>query len=176
MRILLIILTAILVKTNSNSLKDGAELFLKSYYSANAELKFEKFIIPHDVKRRVESSAGQKFYKEFVYLWRVYEKDELMSVAILDNVNGKSLPITFLTIFDINGNIITVEVLKYREPYGGQVTEKGWLKQFSNKNSGNNFDVGKDISTISGATISVNSVTKGIKKLTLLFHEIKKVL
>jgi len=34
------------------------------------------------------------------------------------------------------------------------------------------FVVGKDVSGISGATISVNSVTKGIKKLTLLLNEI----
>lgn len=177
MKIILSILIVIsYLFSGTSSLKDEAELFLKNFFANNAELRFVKFSVPPELKSKIEKSVGQRFYKEFVYLWKVYEGSELKSVAILDNVYGKSLPITFIVIFDIEGTIKTVEILKYREPYGGQVTERGWLKQFTNKNSGSNFEIGKEINTISGATISSNSVTKGIKKLTLLYEEIKNSL
>ena len=41
-------------------------------------------------------------------------------------------------------------------------------------NDSSSYKVGKDISGISGATLSVNSLTKGIHKLSILIHEIIK--
>ena len=103
------------------------------------------------------------------------ESDSLRAIGLMDNVLGKSLPITFLVTFDLEGTIITSSIVKYREPYGGGVSTSSWIKQFDGKNLNSSFDVGTDIQGISGATISVNSVSKGIKKLTILFNEIKKI-
>lgn len=162
---------------NSNrTLKDEAEEFLRSFYSNHCELRFEKFVIPADVKNRVEKSAGQRFHNDFVYVWKIFEGDKKISTAILDNVNGKSLPITFLVIIDNEGKVITSEIIKYRESYGGQVTEENWLKQFKGKDENSSFQIGKEINSISGATISVNSVTRGIKKIVLLYKEVKNIL
>ena len=60
------------------------------------------------------------------------------------------------------------EIVKYREPYGGQISNKKWLDQFNGKDNSSSYKIGDEISTISGATISVNSITKGIRKLTIL--------
>ena len=68
------------------------------------------------------------------------------------------------------------EIVKYREQYGGGVKSEDWNEQFEGKDDNSDFTVGKEISSISGATISVNSVTKGIKKLSLIFNELKKSL
>jgi len=91
----------------------------------------------------------------------------------LDNVIGKSMPITFFVLLDVEGNIISTNIIKYREPYGGSVSNENWNQQFTGKNSSSDFTVGKSVNGISGATISVNSVTKGIRKITLLYEEIK---
>jgi Na+-translocating ferredoxin:NAD+ oxidoreductase RnfG subunit len=88
-------------------------------------------------------------------------------------VLGKSLPITFLVIFDTDCKIINSSVIQYREPYGGAVKNKNWNAQFKNKDSSSSYEVGKEINGISGATISVHSVSKGIHKLALLLPEIK---
>ncbi|MBI1938563.1 MAG: FMN-binding protein [Ignavibacteriales bacterium] len=166
-----------LIFSNANrTLKDEAEEFLRSYYSNRYELRFEKFAIPADVKNKVEKSAGQRFHNDFVYVWKIFDGEKNISTAILDNVNGKSLPITFLVILDNDGKVITSEIIKYRESYGGQVTEENWLKQFKGRDENSSFQIGKEINSISGATISVNSVTRGIKKLVLLYKEVKNIL
>ena len=94
--------------------------------------------------------------------------------AILDNVKGKSLPITFLTVFDENSRVYDSSIIKYREAYGGEVGNKSWLNQFISYNDSSNYKVGSSISGISGATISVNSLTKGINKLSILVDYIIK--
>ena len=92
--------------------------------------------------------------------------------AVMDNVIGKSMPITFLSIFDSNGKILNSSIIKYREGYGGEVSGKKWLAQFDGMKSDSLYNYPRHISGISGATISVKSVTKGIAKLSLLAPEI----
>ena len=50
---------------------------------------------------------------------------------------------------------------------------KNWLAQFTHFNDTTDFKVGKNIDGISGATISVNSLSKGIQKMAVLFPFIK---
>jgi Na+-translocating ferredoxin:NAD+ oxidoreductase RnfG subunit len=63
-------------------------------------------------------------------------------------------------------------VLRYREPYGGAISSRSWLNQFTGKSASEGFKVEKDIDSVSGATISVNSVTRGVLKLTLVMEKI----
>ena len=65
-------------------------------------------------------------------------------------------------------------VIKYREAYGGEVGNSKWLYQFKSLSDTSNYKVGDKISAISGATISVNSMSKGFHKLSMLVHEIIK--
>jgi Na+-translocating ferredoxin:NAD+ oxidoreductase RnfG subunit len=121
------------------------------------------------MKKKVENQVKQKFYRDKLYYWTISKDDTTIAYAFLDNVIGKSMPITFLVILNINGNIINSKVIKYREAYGGEVGNIRWLKQFINRNKNSRYNVGKDINGISGATISVKSITKGIQKITTLF-------
>jgi Na+-translocating ferredoxin:NAD+ oxidoreductase RnfG subunit len=91
----------------------------------------------------------------------------------MDNVLGKSMPITFLVILNNEGSILATEVIKYREAYGGEVGNKNWLAQFTHFSDTSDFKLGKNIDGISGATISVNSLSKGIQKIATLFPLIK---
>ena len=68
---------------------------------------------------------------------------------------------------------IDANVIKYREAYGSEVANKVWLQQFFNLNNNSNYKIGKDIDGISGATISVKSMSKGIQKIAILYPLIK---
>jgi Na+-transporting NADH:ubiquinone oxidoreductase subunit NqrC len=61
-----------------------------------------------------------------------------------------------------------VEILEYRETYGGEVRRPDWRKQFKGKQLGEPFKLGNDIMNLSGATLSSRSVTDGVKRLLAL--------
>jgi Na+-translocating ferredoxin:NAD+ oxidoreductase RnfG subunit len=67
----------------------------------------------------------------------------------------------FLTAFDKQKNIKKVRVLEYTSDHGYQIANKGWLKQFERDSP---FEVGRNIDGISGATISVKSITKAVNE------------
>lgn len=143
-------------------------------FDPDTKIEIVKYSLNGIYITEIEKQAQQRFNADFVYIWKVIENDSLVAVALLDNVTGKSMPITFLTIFSTGGEIIYTRVIKYRESIGGEIENVQWLEQFIGKNITNEFKVGREIDAISGATISVNAITRGIKKLTLLFPFIQK--
>jgi Na+-translocating ferredoxin:NAD+ oxidoreductase RnfG subunit len=155
-----------------NEIQNTCEQIIKDYFGKNAVYSYVEFNISDNLRIEIEKKSGQKFFKNKVIVWYISGKDSVESIAILDNVYGKSLPITFLVFFDLNGNILKSEIVKYRESYGGGVVNESWLKQFNNRNCSSSFEVGSEIYAVSGATISSNSVTRGVKKLSYLAKEI----
>jgi Na+-translocating ferredoxin:NAD+ oxidoreductase RnfG subunit len=97
--------------------------------------------------------------------WKAQAGDKLIGLFVLDHVIGKHLYIDYAVALDTNGRVMRVEILQYRESYGGEVREPGWLAQFVGKTSGSALKVGSDIRNISGATLSSLHVTEGVKRV-----------
>lgn len=97
-------------------------------------------------------------------VFRIRRADSLLGFARVQNVTGKDQPITLLVAIDPAARLRDVDVLVYREPYGGEVAYESWRRQFRGKGAGDPLLVGRDIRGISGATISVNSVTEGVRR------------
>jgi Na+-translocating ferredoxin:NAD+ oxidoreductase RnfG subunit len=95
---------------------------------------------------------------------RISQGGSLRGFAEVRNVKGKDQPITYLVAIDSANALRDVDVLVYREPYGGEVAYEPWRKQFRGKTAAAPLQVGKDIKNISGATISSNSVTRGVRQ------------
>ena len=170
---ILIILTSVLA---ASDIKISCEEHLSNLYPVDTDFSMHILLLDKQVKKKVENKVKQKFYRDKLYYWNITKGDSTMAYAFLDNVIGKSMPITFLVILNINGNIINTNVIKYREAYGGEVGNKGWLRQFLNRDNNSSYNIGKDINGISGATISVKSMSKGIQKITTLYPLIQNQL
>ena len=98
-------------------------------------------------------------------IWRAESGGHVAGFFIFDRVIGKHLYIDYTVAFDTTGRVTKVDILQYRESYGGEVRQAGWLAQFVGKTSGSALRVGSDIRNISGATLSSLHLTEGIKRL-----------
>ncbi len=164
---LLILLIAINT-ISAKGFKQTAEKFLEEKFGNDAKIKFTLFQIPKEKKVEAENSVHQKFFRDKIYSWEIVKNDKIIARAFVDNVFGRFQPITFLLVISKEGKILYFEILKYRSDHGGNVKEIWWRNQFIGKNVDSDFTVGKEIQAVSGATISVNSLTRGIKKLLLI--------
>lgn len=169
---ILLLLNFIVILTFANDIRNHTEESIEKLFGGDVEYEMIKFHIPADLKSSIENEVKQKFFADEIYIWKIKQGNNLKGYALLDNVYGKSMPITFLVIFDKELKIANSSIVKYREPYGGAVGNESWNAQFKGKNGNSNYNVGSDISAISGATISVHSVSKGVRKLALLLPKI----
>jgi len=157
----------------AQEIKERTEAIIAESFGKDVNFSFRKYTLRYNIKREIENTVKQKFFKDWLYVYKISVQDSAITFGFLDNVIGKSMPITFFVLLDAAGNIISTNIIQYREPYGGAVSNENWNEQFTGKNSDSDFAVGESVNSISGATISVNSVTKGIRKIVLLYEEIK---
>jgi len=106
-------------------------------------------------------------------IWRAESGGRLLGFFIFDRVIGKHLYIDYAVALDPGGRIRRVEILQYRESYGGEIRSPSWLAQFVGKTSGSALQVGSDIRNISGATLSSHHVTEGVKRIMAIVPRLR---
>jgi Na+-translocating ferredoxin:NAD+ oxidoreductase RnfG subunit len=78
----------------------------------------------------------------------------------------------YLVVFNSDAAIEKVAVLLYRENYGGEIASNRFLRQFEGKSNGINMEYNKEIDGISGATLSVRSISRALKNDSKMFYEL----
>jgi len=118
-----------------------------------------------DAAQKLAFPSANRFIENGGMTWKAQAGDKLLGLFVVDHVIGKHLYIDYAVALDPTGRVTRVEILQYRESYGGEVREPGWLAQFVGKTSGSPLKVGGDIRNISGATLSSLHVTEGVKRI-----------
>ena len=131
-----------------------------------AELeKIDLQLTPEQCKA-IEKRTGVKVRVPRVDAWRVKAGGWLF----IDEVIGKHETITYALGLDSDGSVKQVEVMAYRENYGGEIRRGEWLGQFARKDASAHLALDDDIKNISGATLSCRHVTEGVKRLLATYE------
>ncbi|SVB90408.1 uncharacterized protein METZ01_LOCUS243262 [marine metagenome] len=125
------------------------------------EIKKERFWLDKEQIRTIEEIFMYKIHETRFTFYTGIKNGKPMGSMLIDNIIGKSFPITFMTVLNTDGTVRDVEIMVYREPQGWEVKNKSFRSQFYGKDSSSNP---VKILSISGATLSVNSVKKGVYK------------
>ena len=115
-------------------------------------------------RKAIKAQTGLSVRDKEIRVWTAADGTRMY----VDQVVGKHDFITFATGIGADGKVRGVEILEYRETYGGEVRRPEWRKQFQGKSSASGFKLGKDIMNISGATLSSHSITDGVYRLLAL--------
>ena len=89
-----------------------------------------------------------------------------LGYLVFDQAPSKFHKFEYYIIFDTKAEILKVEVLNYNENYGAEICNKRWLKQFHQINTSSFFEYNTTVDGISGATISVESISSHIWTVT----------
>jgi Na+-translocating ferredoxin:NAD+ oxidoreductase RnfG subunit len=121
--------------------------------------------LTREQKKAIEQASGVRVLKDEQQVWRVSGGGWF----IVDEVVGKHEFITYAVGLNADGSIKQIEVMDYRETYGGQIREEKWRAQFVGKTSKSTLKLDADIKNISGATLSCRHVTDGVKRLVAFY-------
>lgn len=117
----------------------------------------------------IERTTGQKLRVRGEQVWRAEDKNGVAGFFILDYVIGKHLIIDYAVSLSPQGAVRKVDILEYRESYGGEVANADWLDQFKGKTVADPMEPSEDIRIISGATLSSRHVAEGVKKVLAIY-------
>ena len=123
-----------------------------------------------ELKRRIEQASGARVRNDVQSVWRAERAGAPAGWFLVDEVVGKHEFITYALALDLEGAVRGIEILDYRESYGGQIRDLAWRRQFAGKKAGAHLKLDDDIRNISGATLSCRNVADGVRRL-LALHE-----
>ena len=154
-----------------------AEVFLseeeavKLMFPKSERVKKELLRVPTDRKIAIEERIGWKFPEEVFEVYIGETGTQVDGYALVQNTIGKHKPMTYMVGVDAHGHVSNVELLVYREARGSEVRTKRFNVQYEGKTASDPVRLNKDIINISGATMSVRSMTAGVKQVLVLVGE-----
>jgi len=124
-----------------------------------------------DKKELIEQRIGWKFPEESFELYIGETGDKIDGYAMIHNTIGKYKHMTYMVGVDPKGTCTDVELLVFRDAKGSEVGKKRFNAQYDGRTVSDPIRINKDIINISGATMSVRSMSAGVKRVLVLVDE-----
>ena len=148
-----------------------AEDALKLMFPKSERIKKDLLRVPADRKLVIEERIGWKFPEDSFEVYIGETGAQVDGYALVQQTIGKHKPMTYMVGVDAHGRVSNVELLVFREARGSEVRTKRFNVQYEGKTVLDPVRINKDIINISGATMSVRSMTAGIKRVLVLIDE-----
>lgn len=156
---------------------DHAEVFMseeeavKIMLPKSERVRKEMLELTQERKDLIEQRIGWKFPEQAFEVYIGETGDKIDGYAMIHNTIGKHKHMTYMVGVDSTGACSDVELLVFREARGSEVGRKRFNVQYEGKTVLDPIRINKDIINISGATMSVRSISAGVKRVLVLIDE-----
>ncbi len=154
-----------------------AEIFMtedegiKIMLPKSERVRKDRIRLSPEKKSQVEERIGWKFPEEEFEIYIGETGTRVDGYAMVQNTIGKHKPMTYMVGIDGQGSVSDIELLVFRESRGSEIRQKRFNSQYEGKTVLDPVRINKDIINISGATMSVRSMSAGIKRVLVLVDE-----
>ncbi|NGZ10515.1 MAG: FMN-binding protein [Nitrospira sp. LK70] len=147
--------------------EDGIKIMLPK----SQQIRKEVIKLTQEKKAHIEERIGWKFPEESFEVYIGESDSQVDGYAVVQNTIGKHKPMTYLVGVDNEGSVSDVELLVFRESRGSDVGKKRFNAQYEGKTVLDPIQIKRDITNITGATMSVRSMSAGVKRVLVLIDE-----
>ena len=133
---------------------------------------FQEILLPQTPEQlqAVSARAGPQPPHGMIRVWSASRSGVLLGHVFVDEVIGRQSLITYALGIDVDGALVDLEIMAYRESHGGEIRNPAWRAQFSHRDALEQLRFRADIKNISGATLSSEHVTQGVRWLLALWQ------
>jgi H+/Na+-translocating ferredoxin:NAD+ oxidoreductase subunit G len=144
---------------------------LKLMFPKSERIRKDLIHLTPETKAQIEERIGWKFPEEGFEVHIGETGAQIDGYVVVQNTIGKHKPMTYMVGVDNRGRVSNVELLVFREARGSEVRTKRFNSQYEGKTVLDPVRINKDIINISGATMSVRSISAGVKRVLVLVDE-----
>ena len=131
---------------------------LKANYSEEISIEKKSLILTKEQTKSIQKAARAKVDSKIVRYYEVKKEETIVGHAILLKQKIRTKNAAILYMVDENKTMIGVEIISFKEPSEYKPNDD-WRKIFVGKTSEDILIAGKDIPTISGATLSARAIS-----------------
>ncbi len=159
--------TALIARPASATVFLAKDEALALAFPGNDRIEERVVILTDDQKAEIERRARAKLESQ---LWTIYvgwKGTEVQGYAVIDSHIVRTLPETFMVVLDPKGTLRRVDVLAFHEPPEYLPPER-WIGQFTGRGLDDDLKLGAGIQGITGATLSAQAMTAGVRRALAL--------
>ena len=136
-------------------------------------------VVPHPITptaaeiKRVQRRLGRKLEEDRYTFFEGQKGGKTAGWAVVLEEKGKYYPITFIVGLTPGGEVADVAVMVYREKRGDAVKRRRFLDQFVGLDKQDPIMVNRDITHLTGSTVSSWAIAAGVKKAVALFDVLR---
>ncbi len=144
----------------------------KLMFPDSEEIEQVVLTLTPEQKQTIEERIGWHFPETAFDCFIGKTQGKVDGWALVQNTIGKHKPMTYMVGVNPAGEVINVEVLVYRESRGSEVRTARFNYQYEGKTVYDPIRINRDIINISGATMSVRSMSAGVKRVLVIVDEV----
>ena len=149
-----------------------AEQALARAFPTATETREHVFEIDPALRDQLRRRLGYTPRQAFAVFHEGRRDGRSLGHAIVMNDVGKTLPITFLVVIAPDARVDQVLLMAFREPRGYEIEREIFRRQYRGRRAADPVRRGRDIRNISGATMSVDAMSRGVKRALVLYQRL----
>ena len=143
---------------------------MKLTYGFDAKIKKKNILLSKIQAKKIQKEARVKLKSKIFRVFTATANDKTLGYGILINKKVRSKNAVVLYLLS-NAALTSVEIIAFNEPKE-YLPSKNWNSQFKNRPTNKPLRISKEISTITGATLSARSVVEGSRVAFALYNEL----
>lgn len=147
------------------------EEVLKENFNPSITVEKKSLILTKDEAKIIQQEAKVKLDSKIVRVYLAKEEGKILGYGVLLKKRIRTKNAAVLYMIDNDKKIKAIEILSFSEPREYK-PNKAWQTVFTGKSTDDMLIAGKDIPTISGATMSADALSKAAR-LALAIIKVK---
>ena len=141
---------------------------MKAEFSDKATIVKKNTLLTKKQASKVQAISQVKLSTKIYRTFSATLDAKIVGYGILVSQKVRSKKAALLYLFSLEGEMLGSEIIAFNEP-PEFIPSKKWLSQFENTTDKDTLRIGKDIPTITGATMSARSVADSARIARALF-------
>jgi electron transport complex protein RnfG len=146
---------------------------IEGTYTDVKKIEAKSLILSQDKFNKVRKSAKTALDTKVYRYYDILGASGTLGKGVLITRKVRSKKATVLYAFDTKGTLLSSEIMAFGEP-PEYIPSGTWMGQFQGQTTSAPLTIGKDIPTISGATLSASSITEGARIARALYTLVLK--
>ena len=142
-------------------------------YSEEVSISKKNILLNASQAQAVTKQAKQKLATKIYRTFKIEKAHKIIAYGVLTVNKMRTKDAVVLFMINTKGVIESVETVAFNEP-PEFAPSKTWESQFINKDNSHTLRVGKDIPTISGATLSARGYADGARLALAVYNVVLK--
>ncbi|QOP43738.1 FMN-binding protein [Sulfurimonas sediminis] len=145
---------------------------MKENFDRNATITKKNILLTHDKFKTIQKNAGVKLTTKIYRVYIAKKNGKILGYGVL--VNRKVRSKNAVTLYFFKDSVLQgIEVIAFNETLE-YLPPKRWTQQFENRKTDKVLKLNREITNISGATMSAKSLTDGSRIAFAIYNMLYK--